>query len=158
MDADRLSSCLLILHMAHHSISAGICHTQLRVQPAEAAGAWCPTTPRRLSQQQGRQDVCALALTGCSCVRTYHFFQIDFLQVAAWKDEDGDWYETGLHIFFGAYPNMMNVFKVRHSRWHRAKVPQQHLPYLFLITVFFSHRLADENGTMNSSRPAYQHQ
>jgi uncharacterized protein with NAD-binding domain and iron-sulfur cluster len=33
-------------------------------------------------------------------------------QVAAWKDEDGDWYETGLHIFFGAYPNMMNVFKV----------------------------------------------
>lgn len=32
-------------------------------------------------------------------------------QVAAWKDDDGDWYETGLHIFFGAYPNMMNVFK-----------------------------------------------
>lgn len=23
------------------------------------------------------------------------------LQVAAWKDEDGDTYETGLHIFFG---------------------------------------------------------
>lgn len=37
------------------------------------------------------------------------------VQVAAWKDEDGDWYETGLHIFFGAYPNMMNVFKVRGS-------------------------------------------
>ena len=33
-------------------------------------------------------------------------------QVAAWKDEDGDWYETGLHIFFGAYPNLMNLFKV----------------------------------------------
>ena len=33
------------------------------------------------------------------------------MQVAAWKDEDGDWYETGLHIFFGAYPNMMNMFK-----------------------------------------------
>jgi 15-cis-phytoene desaturase len=32
-------------------------------------------------------------------------------KVAAWQDEDGDWYETGLHIFFGAYPNMMNVFK-----------------------------------------------
>lgn len=38
---------------------------------------------------------------------------MDLIQVAAWKDEDGDWYETGLHIFFGAYPNMMNVFKVR---------------------------------------------
>ncbi|GAX84810.1 hypothetical protein CEUSTIGMA_g12231.t1 [Chlamydomonas eustigma] len=31
-------------------------------------------------------------------------------KVAAWKDEDGDWYETGLHIFFGAYPNIQNVF------------------------------------------------
>ncbi len=31
-------------------------------------------------------------------------------QVAAWKDEDGDWYETGLHIFFGAYPNIQNLF------------------------------------------------
>ncbi len=33
------------------------------------------------------------------------------MQVAAWKDEDGDWYETGLHIFFGAYPNIQNLFK-----------------------------------------------
>lgn len=32
-------------------------------------------------------------------------------KVAAWQDKDGDWYETGLHIFFGAYPNMMQVFK-----------------------------------------------
>ena len=32
-------------------------------------------------------------------------------KVAAWKDEDGDWYETGLHIFFGAYPNMLQIFK-----------------------------------------------
>ena len=31
-------------------------------------------------------------------------------QVSAWQDEDGDWIETGLHIFFGAYPNMMNLF------------------------------------------------
>ncbi|MBD1851030.1 15-cis-phytoene desaturase [Leptolyngbya sp. FACHB-711] len=31
--------------------------------------------------------------------------------VAAWKDEDGDWYETGLHIFFGAYPNMLQLLK-----------------------------------------------
>ncbi|NJK99193.1 MAG: 15-cis-phytoene desaturase [Spirulinaceae cyanobacterium RM2_2_10] len=32
-------------------------------------------------------------------------------KVAAWRDEDGDWYETGLHIFFGAYPNMLQLFK-----------------------------------------------
>jgi 15-cis-phytoene desaturase len=31
-------------------------------------------------------------------------------KVAAWQDEDGDWYETGLHIFFGAYPNMLQLF------------------------------------------------
>ena len=24
-------------------------------------------------------------------------------KVSAWQDEDGDWIETGLHIFFGAY-------------------------------------------------------
>ncbi len=32
-------------------------------------------------------------------------------KVAAWQDEDGDWYETGLHIFFGAYPNMLQLFR-----------------------------------------------
>ncbi|KAJ0734993.1 putative 15-cis-phytoene desaturase [Helianthus annuus] len=31
-------------------------------------------------------------------------------KVAAWKDQDGDWYETGLHIFFGAYQNVHNLF------------------------------------------------
>jgi len=31
-------------------------------------------------------------------------------KVSAWQDDDGDWIETGLHIFFGAYPNMMNLF------------------------------------------------
>ena len=30
-------------------------------------------------------------------------------KVSAWQDKDGDWIETGLHIFFGAYPNMMKV-------------------------------------------------
>uniref|UniRef100_A0A7S4EA13 Amine oxidase n=1 Tax=Pelagomonas calceolata TaxID=35677 RepID=A0A7S4EA13_9STRA len=32
-------------------------------------------------------------------------------KVSAWQDADGDWIETGLHIFFGAYPNMMNLLK-----------------------------------------------
>ncbi|MBD2211621.1 15-cis-phytoene desaturase [Calothrix sp. FACHB-156] len=32
-------------------------------------------------------------------------------KVAAWQDADGDWYETGLHIFFGAYPNILQLFK-----------------------------------------------
>lgn len=32
-------------------------------------------------------------------------------KVAAWKDSDGDWYETGLHVFFGAYPNMLQLLE-----------------------------------------------
>lgn len=32
-------------------------------------------------------------------------------KVACFQDKDGDWYETGLHIFFGAYPNMNQLFK-----------------------------------------------
>jgi 15-cis-phytoene desaturase len=31
-------------------------------------------------------------------------------KVSGWKDKDGDFIETGLHIFFGAYPNMLNLF------------------------------------------------
>lgn len=30
-------------------------------------------------------------------------------KISAWQDKDGDWIETGLHIFFGAYPNLNNV-------------------------------------------------
>ncbi len=29
--------------------------------------------------------------------------------VSAWQDADGDWVETGLHAFFGAYPNMLQL-------------------------------------------------
>ena len=32
-------------------------------------------------------------------------------KVSAWKDADGDFIETGLHIFFGAYPNIHNLFE-----------------------------------------------
>jgi 15-cis-phytoene desaturase len=31
--------------------------------------------------------------------------------IAAWKDADGDWIETGLHNFFGAYPNMLQLLE-----------------------------------------------
>jgi len=31
-------------------------------------------------------------------------------KVAAWKDEDGDWYETGLHIFFWSLPKYVATF------------------------------------------------
>jgi len=31
-------------------------------------------------------------------------------KVAAWRDTDGDVTETGLHVFFGAYPNALTLF------------------------------------------------
>jgi 15-cis-phytoene desaturase len=31
-------------------------------------------------------------------------------KVAAWRDADGDVTETGLHVFFGAYPNALTLF------------------------------------------------
>ncbi|PXF50090.1 15-cis-phytoene desaturase [Gracilariopsis chorda] len=50
-----------------------------------------------------------LADAGCEPI-VYEARDVLGGKVAAWKDEDGDWYETGLHIFFGAYPNMLRLF------------------------------------------------
>jgi len=63
-------------------------------------------------------------------------------KVSAWQDEDGDWIETGLHIFFGAYPNMMNLFSELniHDRlqWkkHQMVFAMQELPGEFTTFDF----------------------
>merc|ERR1712232_361372 len=63
-------------------------------------------------------------------------------KVSAWKDEDGDWIETGLHIFFGAYPNMMNLFAELdihdHLQWkvHKMIFAMQELPGEFTTFDF----------------------
>jgi 15-cis-phytoene desaturase len=63
-------------------------------------------------------------------------------KVSAWKDKDGDWIETGLHIFFGAYPNMMNLFAELniHNRlqWkiHKMIFAMQELPGEFTTFDF----------------------
>jgi len=54
---------------------------------------------------------CAKYLTDAGHVPTiYEARDVLGGKVSAWQDEDGDWIETGLHIFFGAYPNVMNLF------------------------------------------------
>jgi len=54
---------------------------------------------------------CAKYLTDAGHVPTvYEARNVLGGKVSAWQDADGDWIETGLHIFFGAYPNMMNLF------------------------------------------------
>ncbi|KAJ8601442.1 hypothetical protein CTAYLR_005937 [Chrysophaeum taylorii] len=63
-------------------------------------------------------------------------------KVSAWQDADGDWVETGLHIFFGAYPNMMNLFSELgiHDRlqWkvHKMIFAMQELPGEFTTFDF----------------------
>lgn len=57
------------------------------------------------------------------------------------QDKDGDWIETGLHIFFGAYPNMMNLFAELgiHDRlqWkiHQMIFAMQELPGILVPTL-----------------------
>lgn len=62
------------------------CHLWFQFRFKTTDCVWC-TVPRLLH----RGCIWLQALTATLCVA----------QVAAWKDEDGDWVETGLHIFFG---------------------------------------------------------
>jgi 15-cis-phytoene desaturase len=63
-------------------------------------------------------------------------------KVSAWQDADGDWIETGLHIFFGAYPNMMNLFEEldieERLQWkeHKMTFAMQDLPGQFTSFKF----------------------
>jgi len=63
-------------------------------------------------------------------------------KVAAWQDEDGDYIETGLHIFFGAYPNIHNLFEelriTDRLQWapHRMTFAMQELPGEFTSFEF----------------------
>merc|ERR1711966_178456 len=63
-------------------------------------------------------------------------------KVSAWQDADGDWVETGLHIFFGAYPNMMNLFEElnieERLQWkeHQMTFAMQELPGKFTSFKF----------------------
>jgi len=97
-------------------------------------------TPPRIKQTQNWRDAAALSqkfadktdspktvaiigggLSGLACAKyladaghkpiVYEARSVLGGKVSAWQDKDGDWIETGLHIFFGAYPNMMNLFE-----------------------------------------------
>ena len=78
----------------------------------------------QLGQQAGRKASVAIVgggLSGLACAKyladaghtptVYEGRKVLGGKVSAWQDDDGDWIETGLHIFFGAYPNMMRLFE-----------------------------------------------
>ena len=81
-----------------------------------------PKAPTQVgTARRPRVAIIGAGLAGLSCAKylseaglttdVYEARDVLGGKVAAWRDADGDWYETGLHIFFGAYPNMLALFR-----------------------------------------------
>ncbi|KAI2489938.1 flavin containing amine oxidoreductase [Fragilaria crotonensis] len=78
------------------------------------------TTLKASPEQKKKVAIIGGGLSGLACAKylvdaghepiVYEARDVLGGKVSAWQDEDGDWIETGLHIFFGAYPNVMNLF------------------------------------------------
>nr|AUE44535.1 phytoene desaturase [Campylaephora kondoi] len=106
---------------------APVSHVRPRTVATRMAASPAAAPPKPISlPSAGGSDAPTVAiigagLAGLSCAKyladaglrptVYESRDVLGGKVAAWKDEDGDWYETGLHIFFGAYPNMLQLFK-----------------------------------------------
>lgn len=91
--------------------------TRMAVAPVQV-----PSTPVvKGNGRPARIAIIGAGLAGLSCAKylseagfvadVYEARDVLGGKIAAWKDADGDYYETGLHIFFGAYPNMLRLFK-----------------------------------------------
>ncbi len=88
-------------------LSSAMSENQLQ---AKALSEKLRSLPR--PQKPMRVAVIGAGLAGLSCAKyltdaghiptVYEASNVLGGLVAAWKDKDGDWYETGLHIFFGA--------------------------------------------------------
>ncbi|KAJ8598070.1 hypothetical protein CTAYLR_005557 [Chrysophaeum taylorii] len=75
--------------------------------------------PQQQQQQQRTVAIVGGGLSGLSCAKyvadaghrviLYEARQTLGGKVSAWRDADGDVVETGLHVFFGAYPNMLRL-------------------------------------------------
>ena len=87
---------------------------------AEAMSKSFSTNLKATPEQKKKVAIIGGGLSGLACAKylvdaghepvVYEARDVLGGKVSAWQDEDGDWIETGLHIFFGAYPNMMNMF------------------------------------------------
>jgi len=87
---------------------------------AEALSSKFTTTLKAPADKKKTVAIIGGGLSGLSCAKyltdagheptIYEARDVLGGKVSAWQDEDGDWIETGLHIFFGAYPNVMNMF------------------------------------------------
>ena len=87
-------------------------------QQATTPSCWRPTLPSAARCACSRWQGYALPVVSASHT----------LQVSAFKDEDGDTYEVGLHIVFGAYPNFNNVMRCSN------RLPARRFPSLQPLT------------------------
>lgn len=86
----------------------------------EAMSTKFRTTLKATPDQKKKVAIIGGGLSGLACAKylvdagheptVYEARDVLGGKVSAWQDADGDWIETGLHIFFGAYPNIMNLF------------------------------------------------
>lgn len=86
---------------------------------AEALSRSFTSELRASPSQKKKVAIIGGGLSGLSCAKylvdagheptVYEARDVLGGKVSAWQDADGDWIETGLHIFFGAYPNVMNM-------------------------------------------------
>mmetsp|Transcript_5454 Transcript_5454/g.10540 ORF Transcript_5454/g.10540 Transcript_5454/m.10540 type:complete len:624 (+) Transcript_5454:346-2217(+) len=111
---------------------------------AEAMSNSFKTTLKATPAQKKKVAIIGGGLSGLACAKylsdagheatIYEARDVLGGKVSAWQDEDGDWIETGLHIFFGAYPNVMNMFAELdihdHLQWkiHQMIFAMQELP------------------------------
>ena len=117
-----------MLPLLHNAVTA---YSTPATRPPTPAGVFKTSNYReatdlseRISQLAGSKSArCAViggGLSGLACAKyltdaghtptVYEGRKVLGGKVSAWQDDDGDWIETGLHIFFGAYPNMMRLF------------------------------------------------
>lgn len=61
--------------------------------------------------------------------------RLTYMQVAAWRDEDGDAYETGLHIFFVSIIACMWKYACWHGQASHKQTSREYCQLHFLLTI-----------------------
>lgn len=87
----------------------------------------------KVSTVQKRVVIAGAGLAGLSAAKYMNEqgFQVLLLEkrdraggkVSAWQDADGDWLESGLHVFFGAYRNLLAFLRETHVDGSLAWMP-----------------------------------
>ena len=98
-------------------------HTPNREYPAQPTEVSAGSTPMTQSESSGAKRVVVVGggIAGLSAAITLvkQGYQVDVYEKrpvlggkwSSWQDADGDWIETGLHVFFGAYDEIFTMMR-----------------------------------------------